>query len=124
MHLQPLPGTAMTSSAEDLNPFHIAAEQFDRAAAFMPHLKRGMIDQLKRSNRTVIVDFPVEMEDGSVRIFTGYRVLHNKVRGPGKGGIRYHPGVTLDEVRALAAWMTWKCAVIDEIGRASCRERG
>lgn len=103
----------MASLTEDLNSFHIAAEQFDRAAAFMPHLKQGMIDQLKRSNRTVVVDFPVEMEDGSVRVFTGYRVLHSKVRGPGKGGVRYHPDVTLDEVRALAAWMTWKCAVID-----------
>src|SRR5262245_7814551 len=103
----------MASPAEDLNPFHIAAAQFDRAVAFMPHLKQGMIGHLKRSNRTVVVDFPVEMEDGSVHSFTGYRVLHSKVRGPGKGGIRYHPDVTLDEVRALAAWMTWKCAVID-----------
>lgn len=103
----------MTSPHEDLNPFHIAAQQFDRAAQFLPHLQQGMIDYLKRSNRTVVIDFPVEMEDGSVRIFTGYRVLHNKVRGPGKGGIRYHPDVTLDEVRALAAWMTWKCALID-----------
>jgi glutamate dehydrogenase (NAD(P)+) len=63
--------------------------------------------------RTVILEFPVELEDGSVRTFTGYRVLHSHVRGPGKGGFRFHPGVTLDEVRALAAWMTWKCAVID-----------
>jgi glutamate dehydrogenase (NAD(P)+) len=61
----------------------------------------------------VIVEFPVELADGSVRHFTGYRVLHSQVRGPGKGGIRYHPDVTLDEVRALAAWMNWKCALID-----------
>ena len=100
-------------TAEDLNPFHIAAQQFDRAVGYMPHLKRGVIEYLKRPHRTVIVEFPVEMDDGSVRTFTGYRVLHSSVRGPGKGGIRYHPGVTLDEVRALAAWMTWKCAVID-----------
>jgi glutamate dehydrogenase (NAD(P)+) len=99
--------------AEDLNPFHIAAQQFDQAAALMPQLKRGLIDFLKRPARTVIVEFPVELEDGSVQTFTGYRVLHSQVRGPGKGGIRYHPGVTLDEVRALAAWMNWKCAVID-----------
>jgi len=99
--------------SEDLNPYHIAAQQFDRAAALMPQLKRGLIDFLKRSARTVILEFPIELEDGSVQTFTGYRVLHSRVRGPGKGGIRYHPDVTLDEVRALSAWMTWKCAVID-----------
>jgi glutamate dehydrogenase/leucine dehydrogenase len=98
---------------EDLNPNHIAAEQFDRAAARLPQLKRGLIDFLKRPARTVIVEFPIELADGSVRVFTGYRVLHSSVRGPGKGGIRYHPAVTLDEVRALAAWMNWKCALID-----------
>jgi glutamate dehydrogenase (NAD(P)+) len=98
---------------EDLNPFHIAAQQFDRAVAYLPTLRHGLIDFLKRPARTVIVEFPVELADGSVRTFTGYRVLHNQVRGPGKGGIRYHPQVTLDEVRALATWMTWKCAVID-----------
>jgi glutamate dehydrogenase/leucine dehydrogenase len=98
---------------EDLNPFHIAAQQFDQAVACMPHLKRGLLDFLKRPSRTVIVEFPIELDDGTVKNFTGYRVLHNRVRGPGKGGIRYHPGVTLDEVRALASWMTWKCAVID-----------
>jgi glutamate dehydrogenase (NAD(P)+) len=98
---------------EDLNPFHIAAQQFDRAVALLPSLKRGLIDFLKSSSRTVIVEFPVELVNGSVRTFTGYRVLHNQVRGPGKGGIRYHPDVTLDEVRALAAWMNWKCALID-----------
>ncbi len=102
-----------TTPKEELNPFLIAAQQFDRASAFMPQLKRGLIDYFKKSNRCAIVEFPVETEDGAVRTFTGYRVLHNKVRGPGKGGIRYHPDVTLDEVRALAAWMTWKCAVID-----------
>ena len=99
--------------SEDLNPYRIAAQQFDRAAALMPQLKRGLIDFLKRPARTVILDFPIELEDGSVQTFTGYRVLHSRVRGPGKGGIRYHPDVTLDEVRALSTWMTWKCAVID-----------
>src|SRR5436189_2854491 len=101
------------TQAEDLNPFHTAAQQFDRATAYLPQLQRGLIDFLKRPARTVIVEFPVELADGSVQTFTGYRVLHSHVRGPGKGGIRYHPSVTLDEVRALAAWMTWKCAVID-----------
>src|SRR5262249_25112827 len=104
---------SVAPEAEDLNPYHIAASQFDRAAAYMPDLKRGLIDFLKRPGRTVILEFPVEMADGSVRAFTGYRVQHNRVRGPGKGGMRYHPDVTLDEVRALASWMTWKCAGID-----------
>jgi glutamate dehydrogenase (NAD(P)+) len=99
--------------AEDLNPYRIASEQFDRAVAYLPHTQRGLIDFLKRPARTVILEFPVELQDGSVETFTGYRVLHSRVRGPGKGGIRYHPDVTLDEVRALASWMTWKCAVID-----------
>jgi glutamate dehydrogenase (NAD(P)+) len=98
---------------EDLNPFHIAEQQFDQAAALLPRLQRGLIDFLKRPSRTVIVEFPVELADGTVRSFVGYRVLHSHVRGPGKGGVRYHPAVTLDEVRALAAWMNWKCAVID-----------
>ncbi len=103
----------MSQPTEDLNPFHIAAQQFDRAATYMPWLKRGLIDFLKRPARTVMLEFPIETSDGSVRMFTGYRVLHSAVRGPGKGGVRYHPDVTADEVRALASWMTWKCAVID-----------
>ena len=103
----------MNEPLEDLNPYHVAAEQFDLAASYLPGLKRGLIDCLKRPRRTVIVEFPVEVSDGSVRMFTGYRVLHNSARGPGKGGIRYHPDVTADEVRALATWMTWKCALID-----------
>ncbi len=102
-----------TNSTEDLNPFHIAAQQFDRAAAYLPRLKRGLIDFLKRPAKSVTVEFPIEMDDGSVRMFTGHRVLHSRVRGPGKGGVRYHPDVTADEVRALASWMTWKCAVVD-----------
>jgi glutamate dehydrogenase (NAD(P)+) len=107
------PPPTASDHAEDLNSYHIAAQQFDRAIAYLPQLQRGLIDFLKRPGRSVILEFPVELEDGSVRTFTGYRVLHNHVRGPGKGGIRFHPDVTLDEVRALASWMTWKCAVID-----------
>jgi glutamate dehydrogenase (NAD(P)+) len=99
--------------SEDLNPHHIAAQQFDRAASLLPDLPRGMVEFLKRPARTVIVEFPLELADGSMQTFVGYRVLHSQVRGPGKGGIRYHPDVTLDEVRALATWMTWKCALID-----------
>lgn len=101
------------STTEDLNPFHIASRQFDQAVVHMPQLKAELINFLRRPARTITVEFPVQMRDGSVRMFTGHRVLHSRVRGPGKGGIRYHPDVTLDEVRALAAWMTWKCAVID-----------
>lgn len=100
-------------AAEDLNPFHMAARQFERAVAYLPHLKQGLIEMLKRPVRSVTLELPIQMDDGSVRMFTGYRVLHSRVRGPGKGGIRYHPDVTLDEVRALASWMTWKCAVAD-----------
>jgi glutamate dehydrogenase (NAD(P)+) len=107
-----VPG-AVSSEPEDLNPFHIAAQQFDRAVSYMPQLKRGLLDFLRRPCRTVILEFPIELDDGTVKNFMGYRVLHNRVRGPGKGGIRYHPDVTMDEVRALASWMTWKCAVID-----------
>src|SRR5438876_10649556 len=98
------------TAAEDLNPYHMAGQQFDRAAAHMPELKRGLIDYLKRPARTVIVEFPVELEDGSVQTFTGYRVLHNRVRCPGKGAIGYHPAVTLDEVRTLASRPSWKSA--------------
>jgi len=100
-------------TGEDLNPYHIAIAQFRRAAEFLPELTPGSIDMLQRPARTITLELPVEMDDGSVRMFTGFRVLHNRVRGPGKGGIRYHPDVSLDEVRALAAWMNWKCAVAD-----------
>jgi glutamate dehydrogenase (NAD(P)+) len=76
-------------------------------------LKRGIEEYLRTPERELTVNFPVKMDDGSVRIFTGYRVHHSTARGPTKGGIRYHPAVTLDEVRALAMWMTWKCAVMN-----------
>jgi glutamate dehydrogenase (NAD(P)+) len=99
--------------AENLNPFDIARAQFDSAVTHVPEIKRGLIEFLKAPIRTITVNFPVEMDDGRVRTFSGYRVLHSRVRGPGKGGVRYHPDVTEDEVRALAGWMTWKCALID-----------
>lgn len=102
-----------SNDAEDLNPFHNASWQFDQAAAFLPHLPEGFIQFLKSPDRTVIVEFPVEMSNGMIRNLVGYRVLHSQVRGPGKGGIRYHQDVNVDEVRALATWMTWKCALID-----------
>jgi glutamate dehydrogenase (NAD(P)+) len=104
---------AEDSVAEDLNPFHVARQQFDRAVPHLPALKRGLIEYLKSPVRTITVCFPIELDDGSVQNFTGHRVLHSQIRGPGKGGIRYHPDVTVDEVRALAEWMTWKCALAD-----------
>ena len=101
------------TSAEDLNPYHIAQRQFDQAARYMPDLKAGLVEFLKRPNRMITVEFPIETAEGEVKSFVGYRCVHNLVRGPGKGGIRYHPDVTADEVRALASWMTWKCSVLD-----------
>ncbi|HSG00932.1 MAG TPA: Glu/Leu/Phe/Val dehydrogenase [Vicinamibacterales bacterium] len=103
----------VTATAEDLNPFHIARQQFEHAVEYLPDLKRGLIEFLIAPDRVITVEFPIQTHDGIVHNFVGYRVLHNQVRGPGKGGIRYHPDVTIDEVRALASWMTWKCAVAD-----------
>ncbi len=100
-------------ATEDLNPYHIAQQQFDNAARYIPGLKAGLVEYLRRTSRLVTVEFPIEMDDGSVQTFCGYRAMHSRIRGPGKGGIRYHPDVTADEVRALASWMTWKCAVAD-----------
>ena len=105
--------TVIQDSTEDLNPFHIAQRQFDEAACYIPDLKIGLFNFLKRPNALVTLEFPIETHDGTVENFVGYRVVHNRVRGPGKGGVRYHPDVTADEVRALASWMTWKCAVVD-----------
>ncbi len=100
-------------AAEDLNPFNIARRQFDEAAVYIPGIQNGLAEYLKRPDRLIWVEFPIEMANGSVQTFVGYRVLHNRARGPGKGGIRYHLDVTADEVRALASWMTWKCAIVD-----------
>src|SRR5581483_9301041 len=97
---------------EKRSPYEIAQEQFDLAAEFMG-LEDDLRDILRVPKRELTVNFPVRMDDGSVRAFSGYRVQHNTTRGPGKGGIRYHPDVSLDEVRALAMWMTWKCAVVN-----------
>jgi glutamate dehydrogenase (NAD(P)+) len=94
------------------NPFDMALAQFDRAARHLS-LKRGIEAYLRVPERELTVNFPVKMDDRSVRIFTGYRIHHSTARGPTKGGIRYHPAVTLDEVRALAMWMTWKCAIMN-----------
>ena len=97
---------------ETLNPFAIAQAQFARGAR---HVKAsdGLLEYLSRPERTTKIEFPVEMDDGKIHNFIGYRVQHNNARGPFKGGIRYHPDSTEDEVKALAAWMTWKTAVMD-----------
>lgn len=100
------------ATPESNSPYQIAQEQFDEAAEFMG-LEPDLRLILRVPKRELTVNFPVRMDDGSVQGFVGYRVQHNTTRGPGKGGIRYHQGVTLDEVRALAMWMTWKCAVVN-----------
>ncbi len=89
-----------------------ALAQFDRAAQIL-NLDSGLADMLRSCKRELTVNFPVKMDNGEIRRFTGYRVHHNTARGPTKGGIRYAPYVDLDEVRALAMWMTWKCAVVN-----------
>ena len=85
---------------------------FDKAAEHL-NLKPGIVEFLRRPKREVTVNFPIIMDNGEVQMFQGYRVLHNTVRGPGKGGIRYYPTVDLEEVRGLAMLMTWKTAVAD-----------
>ncbi|MGI8735580.1 MAG: Glu/Leu/Phe/Val family dehydrogenase [Pyrinomonadaceae bacterium] len=96
---------------EELNPFEIAKQQFNRAADYL-NLDVSMRRVLESPKRQLIVSIPVKMDGGDVQVFEGYRVQHNIARGPAKGGIRYHPQVTLDEVKALASWMTWKCATV------------
>ena len=110
--LRPAPRTPAPSAgvAENLNPFDFALLQFDRAAE---HLgldagTREVLEPQTAAHRSF-----VKMDNGKIRVFQGHRVEHSIARGPSKGGIRYHPGVTLDEVKALAMWMTWKCAVVN-----------
>src|ERR1051325_2527392 len=98
-------------TAARINPWEVAQRQFDLAADRL-NLDPGLRRVLREPRRELTVHFPVKMDDGNVQVFTGYRVQHNLGRGPAKGGIRYHQGVTLDEVKALAMWMTWKCAVV------------
>ncbi len=102
--------TAQTSSEQNL--YQIALEQLDRVAEII-NLDPGIHEILKYPKRELTVNFPVHMDDGSYKVFTGYRIQHNLSRGPAKGGIRYHPNVTLDDIRALAMLMTWKCAVVN-----------
>ncbi len=97
---------------EVLNPYAVAVAQFDAAAERL-NLSQQLREILRVPKRELTVNFPVRMDDGRVEMFTGYRVQHNINRGPAKGGIRYDANVSLDEVRALAMWMTWKCAVVN-----------
>lgn len=94
-----------------INPYQMAVQQFEQAADSL-NLSEDMREILRQPRRELIVHFPVRLDDGRVTTYTGYRVQHNVTRGPAKGGIRYSPDVTLDEVKALAMWMTWKCAVV------------
>ena len=100
------------STAPEPNAFETALRQYDEAAELL-NLDADVREILRRPKRELVVNFPVEMDDGGIRMFRGYRVHHNITRGPAKGGIRYHPQADLDEVRALAMWMTWKCAVMN-----------
>jgi glutamate dehydrogenase (NAD(P)+) len=97
--------------AAAINPWEVAQQQFDLAAERL-NLDPGLRQVLREPRREFTCHFPVHMDDGSVQVFTGYRVQHNLGRGPAKGGLRYHQDVSLDEVKALAMWMTWKCAVV------------
>jgi glutamate dehydrogenase/leucine dehydrogenase len=99
-------------ASEKINPFENMKKQVDIVGKKLG-LNPGIVEVLKNPKRELSVNFPVRMDDGSIRVFTGYRVQHNESRGPFKGGIRYHQQVDIDEVRALAAWMTWKTAVVD-----------
>ncbi len=94
------------------NPFDDVLEQIDRAASVL-HPDANALEPLRHPRRQVIVSVPVMMDDGRLKVFEGYRVVYDNSRGPGKGGIRYHPDVNLDDCKALAAWMAWKCAIVD-----------
>jgi glutamate dehydrogenase (NAD(P)+) len=103
---------AAVGANSQLNPLENAERQFEEAAARLG-LNAGVKEVLKRPRRATIQHLPVLMDDGTIKVFVGYRVQHSIARGPAKGGIRFHQDVTLDEVAALASWMTWKCAVAD-----------
>jgi len=101
-----------TPAPEEMNVYQNAEARFEEAAKKLG-LEQGVYKYLKYPDKEVTMYIPVGMDNGTLEVFTGYRVLHSTVRGPGKGGIRFAPDVSIDEVRALAAWMTWKCAVVD-----------
>lgn len=94
------------------NPFESMMERFEHAARILG-LENGAYQYLKSPTKQIITSIPIIMDDGNIRVFEGYRVIHNDILGPSKGGLRFAPDVTLDEMKALAAWMTWKCAVVN-----------
>ncbi|HUA97021.1 MAG TPA: Glu/Leu/Phe/Val dehydrogenase [Terracidiphilus sp.] len=104
--------TSTLTLDQEINPWEAQSARFDFAARKL-NLDEGLWKLLRSPSRELIVHFPVPMDDGRIEMFTGFRVQHSIARGPCKGGIRYSPEVTLDEVRALASWMTWKCAVVN-----------
>src|SRR5213594_1933908 len=104
--------TKTVSLEQEINPWEAQAARFDLAANKL-NLDEGLWKVLRYPNREIILHIPVAMDNGSLEVFTGFRVQHSIARGPSKGGIRFGPDVTLDEVRALASWMTWKCAVVN-----------
>src|ERR1700678_1195743 len=108
----PQPIVPRMAPREELNPFRIAQIQFDMAAEYLK-LDPGLRQILRTPKRVLEVAIPVKMDNGQIKVFTGFRVQHNVARGPAKGGLRYHPAVTLDEVKALAMWMTWKTATVN-----------
>ena len=108
----PQPVIPKMAPREDLNPFRIAQIQFDMAAEFLK-IDPGLRQILRTPKRVMEVSIPIKLDNGQVKVFTGYRVQHNMARGPAKGGVRYHPNLTLDEVKALASWMTWKTATVN-----------
>src|SRR5437764_8061745 len=106
------PSVSSLSAEQEFNPWEAQAARFDLAAQKLK-LDPGIWKVLRYPTREIIVHIPVLMDNGSIEVFTGFRVQHSIARGPAKGGVRYSPDVTLDEVRALASWMTWKCAVVN-----------
>jgi len=100
------------SLEQEINPWEAQAARFDFAAQKL-NLDEGLMKVLRYPTREIILHIPVMMDNGHLEVFTGFRVQHSIARGPAKGGLRYSPDVTLDEVRALASWMTWKCAVVN-----------
>src|SRR6266852_2402176 len=103
---------ATPSVGTEINPWLSAAARFDEAVARL-EMDEGLAKVLRTAALELTVHIPVQLDDGRLEVFTGYRVQHSIARGPSKGGVRFAPDVTLDEVRALAAWMTWKCAVVN-----------
>src|SRR5690242_1541042 len=102
----------MGNDTQKITPWEIVLVQIDKAAKHMEY-EPNLLEKLRHPERSLLVSVPVRMDNGRIRVFKGYRVQHSTIRGPAKGGVRYHPSVDLDEVTALAAWMTWKCAVMN-----------